>query len=887
MRLIVMASVIIAFAGAYAVPVANASSTSTDGSEQSTTQLPRTVRPTHYAVTIDPDAANLRFKGIVAVNIDVLQPTSRITLNAIDMRFSKVSLQSLGRYAEFAAPRVLVDAEAQTVTFSFGKTIAHGNYVLSMDYTGKIGTQANGLFAIDYDTKDGKKRALYTQFENSDARRLIPCWDEPAYKTTFLLRAIVPGTQMAVSNMPVAQRTDLGHGRSLVGFAVTPKMSTYLLFFASGDFERATAKMDDVELGVITQKGSVSQAAFALESSKAILHEYNDYFGTPYALPKLDNIAAPAHSEFFGAMENWGSIFTFEYALLLDPRISTQSDKQSVFSTQAHEMAHQWFGDLVTMRWWDDLWLNEGFASWMEGRTTQRLHPEWNTTLSEVGVREDAMGRDAIQTTHPVVQHVATVEQASQAFDAITYSKGEAVIRMLEGYVGADAWRAGVRRYIQAHAYGNTATDDLWREVEAAAGKPITAIAHDFTLQPGVPLIRVEQATCSDGNTILNLSQGEFTKDRADKTPLLWRVPVIAQPMGTTTAIRTLVANGRAAMTIPGCGVIVINAGQTGYYRTLYTPAQFAAIKAHFGELAPIDQLGVIADTWALGTSGLLPMSDYLDLIQATPANADPQVWGKISADISMINDYYEGDPGRQAKFRTYAIARLAPVLATIGWLASRGEFAPVTILRNQLILALSALGDPAVINEAHRRYEAQHSDPSALPAALRKTILAVIARHADAITWEHLHAMAISEKTPLVKDDLYSQLSSTEDETLARQALNLALTDEPGATNSAGMIAGVAVLHPTLAFDFVIEHLTEVDNKIDSTSRSRYYPSLGDNSLDPNMINKIKAYSDAHIAGSARRASDTSISNITYRIMVHDKRLPAIDAWLKRALSD
>ena len=333
MRLIVVAAIIVAFTSANVVPAANASSRLTGATEQPTTQLPRTVRPVHYTVTIDPDPAALQFKGIVAINVDVLEPTARLTLNAIDMAFTKISLVPLDGNAEFAAPKVQLDADAQTATFTFGKTIARGGYVLSMEYTGKIATQANGLFAIDYDTEAGKKRALYTQFENSDARRLIPCWDEPAYKTTFLLNAIVPSAQMAVSNMPIAKRTDLGHGRSLVGFAITPKMSTYLLFFASGDFERATAMVDHVELGVITQKGSVSQASFALESSKAILHEYNDYFGMPYALPKLDNIAAPAHSEFFGAMENWGSIFTFEYALLLDPRISTQCSQLKPFLT--------------------------------------------------------------------------------------------------------------------------------------------------------------------------------------------------------------------------------------------------------------------------------------------------------------------------------------------------------------------------------------------------------------------------------------------------------------------------------------------------------------------------------------------------------------------------
>ncbi|WP_229507659.1 M1 family metallopeptidase [Massilia sp. Dwa41.01b] len=290
-------------------------------------------------------------------------------------------------------------------------------------------------------------------------------------------------------------------------FAPTPAMSTYLLFFALGDFERATTTVDGTELGVVTRRGSLPQAAFALESSGAILREYNDYFGVRYPLPKLDNVAGPGRSQFFGAMENWGAIFTFEYALLLDPAISTQRDKQEIFATAAHEMAHQWFGDLVTMRWWDDLWLNEGFASWMESRMTARLHPEWNTALDTVNGRDAAMRRDALATTHPVVQHVATVEQASQAFDEITYQKGEAVIRMLEAYVGEDAWRRGVRAYMREHAYGNTASNDLWRQIERAAARPVTQIAHDFTLQPGVPLVRVALPVCKGGKMTIALAR--------------------------------------------------------------------------------------------------------------------------------------------------------------------------------------------------------------------------------------------------------------------------------------------------------------------------------------------------------------------------------------------
>ncbi len=879
-RILVSAIALALVAGFCTAPVTAAQGV--DDASQATTQLPRTVRPTHYDVAIVPDAAKLRFNGKVTVDIAVLRPTNSITVNALNMTFSKVGLSSASGKSTAVASKVTIDANAQTAVFRFGRTIAPGSYRLVMEYAGRIETQANGLFAIDYSNKDGKQRALYTQFENSDARRFIPSWDEPAFKTTFDLTVTVPSAQMAISNMPTATRKDLGNGLASVRFEQTPKMSTYLLFFGLGDFDRTTAKVGDTEVGVVTQKGSSSQAAFALDSARAILREYNDYFGTPYPLPKLDNIASPGTSEFFGAMENWGAIYTFESDMLLDPSIATVADKQGVFDTEAHEMAHQWFGDLVTMQWWDDLWLNEGFASWMQARTTAKLHPEWNSALEAVDVREGAMARDAIVTTHPVVQHVATVEQASQAFDEITYQKGEAVIRMLEAYVGADAWRDGVRHYMKEHAYGNTVTDDLWRDMEIAAGKPIADVAHDFTLQPGVPMIRVEQASCAGGNTTLKLTQGEFTRDRPDKKPLSWRVPVIAETVGSTAQARTLVSGGSATLEVPGCGVLVVNAGQSGYYRTMYAADQFAAIRDSFAKLAPIDQLGILDDTWSFGMAGLQPVSDFLDLAHATPADADPQIWANIANTFYSLDTYYDGDAARRATLRAFAIVRLAPVFAQIGWTAKPGEPDPVTNLRSDLIETLGALGDPTVINEVRRRYAAQSSDPTAVPPALRKTIIAVVARHADAATWDQLHAAALAEKTPLVRDDLYAYLSTTEDAALARRALALALTDEPGATISPEMIAEVSRLHPTLAFDFAMAHLAAVDTKVDGSSRSGYYPELGSRSLDPAMMGKIKAYADAHIAKGSRRDADTAIANVAYRIKVRNERLPAVDAWLK-----
>jgi aminopeptidase N len=848
-----------------------------------TTQLPRSVSPSHYEVSITPDARAATFAGKVVITLAVLEPTDTITLNATDLKFASASLAPAGGKGAPLAAAVKLDPAGQTASFSFGQPLARGSYKLALDYTGVIGSQAVGLFALDYDTPAGKQRALYTQFENSDARRMIPSWDEPAYKATFALEAVVPAGQMAVGNMPVAKTTALADGRTLVRFAQSPRMSTYLLFFGLGEFERAAASVDGTELGVITRKGGAAQAAFALESSKAVLREYNDYFGVRYPLPKLDNVAAPGRSQFFGAMENWGAIFTFEYAMLLDPAISTQADKQGVFETAAHEMAHQWFGDLVTMQWWDDLWLNEGFASWMESRTTARLHPEWNTALNAVNVREAAMQRDSVATTHPVVQHVETVEQASQAFDSITYQKGESVIRMLESYVGADAWRSGVRAYIKSHAYGNTVSDDLWRKIETAAGKPVTAIAHDFTLQPGVPMIRVEDAACKGGSTSVSLTQGEFSRDQPDRKALGWRVPVIAQAAGSNKQARTVVAGGKGTISVPGCGAVVVNAGQSGYYRTLYAPRQFAALAADFGKLAPIDQMGILADSWSLGLAGLQPISDFLDLAKAAPLASDPQVWGKIADVFGAINGHYAGRPERQKQFASFAIARLAPVMAQVGWEPRAGEPGTIANLRAVLIETLGDLDDAVTVAEARRRYAAQSTGAAALPGALRKTITGIVAQHADAPAWDALHAAALAEKSPMIKDQLYHLLASVQDKALAQRALQLAMTDEPGVTNSAGMLARASHVHPDLAFDFAVAHMAKVNERVDASSRSRYFPQLASRSADPAMIAKVKAYAGAHLAPGSRRDADTAIASIGDRIKVRAERLPAIDAWLAR----
>ncbi|MEA3038004.1 MAG: hypothetical protein QOE79_517 [Sphingomonadales bacterium] len=841
-------------------------------------QLPANVRPLQYALWITPDAPNLVFSASALIDIEVKAPTRDIVLNAADLSFRKVSLAPLAGGASVAAG-VSTDAGEQTATFRFPTAIAPGRYRLSIDYSGKIYTQAAGFFALDYDSPAGRKRALFTQFENSDARRLFPSWDEPQFRTPYNLTVTVPADRDLVANMPQAGVQQQPGGLKTVTFQRTPPMSSYLVFLGIGEFDRITTTAAGTEIGVVAKRGSGQNGRWAMESAAKILPFYNSYFGTPFPLPKLDNVAGPGSSQFFGAMENWGAIFSFESALLLDPAITSEASRQRIFEVAAHEMAHQWFGDLVTMAWWDDLWLNEGFASWMATKATAALHPEWQPELGIVDARESAMRLDSVATTHPIVQHLTTVDQISQAFDSITYSKGEAVITMLEGYVGSDAWRRGVQDYIRAHKYSNTQTDDLWQAVEHAAGKPVTAIAHDFTLQPGVPMIRLEDATCRGGKTVMTLRQAEFSRDRPDRSPLAWRVPVIASTVGGGEA-RTVVTGGSGTIAVPGCGAAVLNAGQSGYYRTLYAPALLDRLAASFGRLATVDQLGLLADNWGLGLAGYQSAASALDLVDRASPDANTRLSTRIASILEQIHGMYEGDPAHQAMVARYAARKLGAVMARVGWTVRPGEPATVAVLRANLIGALGGMGDPAIVAEANRLYAA--GDPLATAGPLRSTILAVVARNVDAAGWERLHAQARAEKNPLVKAQLYRLLGAAHDPALAQRALDLALTDEPGATTSSAMIAAVAAAHPDLAFDFAIRNRERVEPLFDSSSRSRFLPSLAGGSADPAMVAKVQDYATRYMTPQSRRPADQAIASIQDRVRVRQNRLPDISRWFE-----
>ncbi len=837
--------------------------------------LPAAVTPDHYRIDVVPDAASLSFRGTVAIDVTVHRATNEIVLNCADIVIDRASLTGFAR-----APAIRYDADRQTAAFALPRRLEPGRRTLRLDYHGRIYRQASGLFALDYATPQGMARALFTQFELSDARRFVPSWDEPARKATFELTATVPAGQMAVSNMPVQSTQTLAGGLQRVHFARTPRMSSYLLYFGSGDFERVSRKVGSVDVGVVVKRGSAAGAGFALDVAAEILPYYDRYFGTAYPLPKLDLIAAPGSSQFFSAMENWGAILYFERALLIDSKLSTERDRQRVYTVIAHEMAHQWFGDLVTMEWWDDLWLNEGFASWMDDKVTDHFHPEWNIWLQAARGEQSAMQQDSRDGTHPVITPVADPQDAGASFDAITYSKGAAVIRMLEAYLGEEPFRAGVRRYMRDHAYGNSVTDDLWREMDAGSRHPIARIAHEFTLQPGVPLVTEDAARCAGGGTDIAVSQGQFASAEP-RPPRIWHVPVTFATVGRAP-VSAVVAGGGGHVRADGCGTLVINAGQTAYFRSLYSSAGRAAVAAGYAALPASDQLGILDDTTALAEAGFEPMSALLDLTTKFPADADPLVAAALVGVLQDLDQLY-GDLPARSSFRGYARAALAPYLERTGWNKLPGEADNVALLRSELLVALGDFGDAAVLAGARSRFADYLVAPAAVDAGTRHSVLRITAASADPATWDRLHALARAATTEIERRELYELLASAEDEALARRALELALSGEPPATLMPEMIRAVSLRHPALALDFAIRHWDAIGPQIEPTRRASFVPRLLSTAADVRLLGPLSGFADAHIAPGARMDLRKIESSVRYRAQVRGTRLAEVDAWIRR----
>ena len=836
-------------------------------------QLGRDVAPIAYDITINPNAQAMTFTGSETITVNVRTATRTITLNAAELAISKATVDGK------AVPFKLDDAN-QRVMLTLPAAAKVGVHTIAFAWTGKINESAAGFFAIDYTNADGSKaRMLATQFEAPDARRFAPMWDEPSFKAKFTLHTVAPKGQLAFSNMPaiVTRRPD---GMQLYSFRQSPVMSSYLLFLGMGDMERKTVMAGKTEIGVITRKGVSDQGDYALASAKRLLTYYNDYFGQPYPLPKLDMIAGPGTSQFFGAMENWGAIFYFEPELLFDKKRATESDKQRIFVVVAHEMAHQWFGDLVTMSWWDDLWLNEGFASWMENKSSADLNPDWFARDSAVAFdREIGIGLDATAASHPIIRHVETVDQIGEAFDTITYQKGQAVIGMIESTIGPDAFRAGIRSYMAKYKYGNTQTEQLWAELEKASSKPVAAFAHDFTLQGGVPMITVAKTQCSNGDTLVTLDQGRFGLDPASKAPQQWQVPLRIASIGGPVATSMVKSDKPYSLTVKGCAPVVVNLGKGSYTRVRYAAEPHAALVANYSKMDLADRLGMLGDDYALARSGDQDFALYAATLDAVPADANPLEWSQVSGQLGGLSGLYAGTPLKD-RVNTLAIRKLGPVLARIGYEAQLGESPLVTNLREDLVGRLGRAGDPEVIKRARAYFARLKTDSSAIPPAIRAPILATFAANATPAEWDDLLALTKAETNPVVKNAYVRLLGSANDPVLAMRALDLIKGDSLTTQQKPTILRAVAGGHPDMAFDFAVANMELVNGLIEANSRAAFIPSLGAGSNDPAMPGKIQAYAEKNQPEAARGGAKRAMAAIAVRKAVADRLRGGVTGW-------
>jgi aminopeptidase N len=839
-------------------------------------KLPKDVIPLEYSAHLAPNLEANSFTGTETVEIEVLKPTSTIMLNAAALDIDSAALSGKGVKPTKLTP--VLDDKQETLSFTLPKELAPGRYRLELAFRGKINREGRGLFYVNYQAGKLDKKLIATTMEPTDARRMLPTWDEPSFRAKFRLSVDLPAGLKAYSNTPVDKQSTLAGGKQRISFKPTPKMPSYLVVLAAGEFERISTKQDGVEIGVVTTEGKKEKGAAALAASRDLLHFYNNYFGVPYPLAKLDHIAIP--NGLNGAMENWGGIVYNETTLLYDPKTSPEAVRQLTFEVNAHETAHQWFGNLVTMAWWDNLWLNEGFASWMASKATDRFHPEWRPYLANLADRERVMNLDSRKTTHPIQTPVETEAQAADAFDDITYEKGQAFLRMLEAYLGEDAFRKGIRAYMAKHQYSNTTSADLWAALEQASGKPVGKLASDWTTQPGFPLIKVEQA-CEDGKRRVTLSQQQFRLDEPAKENRLWSVPLQVGTVNGKT-MTTLLSGPSAKMMLPGCeGALVVDPHSVGYFRIQYDRASFDALAGQAARLPDPTRLKLLNDTWTQVAAGSMPLDAWLKLAGELRDEPRLAVWEAMVSNLNFLDSLARGEPERPL-VRRFIAGFAKPKMAKLGWNEKAGETAEDAQLRALLAGVLARAGDEEAIAQARSRFERWLNDPASVSPAMIGFVTATAGRYADTRTFAALAQRLAQTQNTEERSRLTGALTQVQDPALADKVLQMSLAPSTPPTMVARIVQGVGREHPDQAWNFAVANREPLMKTQDSLSRNRAFPGIVAASSSAQDAQRMEDFVRQNFEADAQVEAQRVAGGIRVRAAQKARLLPQVSEALK-----
>lgn len=769
-------------------------------------RLPKNVVPQDYDLALVPDIAAHTVRGSEAITLKVRSATATLTFNSLNQRLDHVLFD--GR----PVAAVESDDEAQLTKVTLAKQAMPGLHRLTFSYNGKIESQPFGIYIQSFTRPDGATETLLsTKFEPTFARRMFPCWDEPSFRATFGVRLTVAATWTTIGNMPIDKRTVHG-SLATTRFKRSPRMPTYLVELTAGNFAQVSASVGKTGLGVWAVRGQEQDGMTALANAQQILADYNDYFGYVFPLPKLDSIATPGG--FSGAMENWGAITYNDQTLLVTASSSTKN-RQDVFFVQAHEMAHQWNGDLVTMGWWDDLWLNESFASFRAVSEVELRHPDWLLWEVEDAGKEGAMGADARQASHSIQQHVTNELEARGAFDPqITYAKGQAVLRMLEAYIGPERFRDGIRAYMKAHAFSNATTADLWLALDAASDRKVSDVAADWTGQPGYPLVTATARCDASGERSVTLTQKRFLLEGEDPGHSHWRVPMRVRAGIAAVAQTLLFTNDGQSVEAGRCDQpLSLTPDAIGFYRVAYDDKTLETDRLAFPTLPSGDRIALLDDQWALVQAGQQKLDRYLGLASAMGADLNDRAWKQIIEVLGQIETYERGTAGHDA-FTAYARSILRPVAAMLGWNPRAADTPPLLDLRREVIRQLGEWNEPDIVAEANRRFDAYLANPSTLDPDDQGMVLSIVATNADQPVFDKLHGLLRSahNQTELVR--YLRALIRVRDPNLAQQALEIGLSKEipPQAdTVRFSVILSAAEQNPALAWAAFRDHVEQL----------------------------------------------------------------------------
>jgi len=796
-----------------AAAAANGSEVKAAKGKKAFSRLPATVKPCHYVVKLKPDLKKFTFTGSLEVSLDVTSATDEIVFNAAELKISEVTVNGE------AAVSVTLDDDLERVVVKVAQPLeVNSKAVLKCNFVGELNDKMRGFYRSKYTEQGEDRYAAVTQFESTDARRCFPCWDEPAIKATFDLVVSGPKNHTVLSNMPVKSEAEDPEtpDYKVVSFDTTPLVSTYLIAIVVGEYEHVEGVSEEgIKVRVYTPLAKKEQGEFALDASIKAITYYKDFFGISYPLKKYDCIAI---SDFqCGAMENWGLVTFRETAVLVDPENTSAGTKQWVAIVVTHEMAHQWFGNLVTMEWWTHLWLNEGFASFMENTCTNDLYPEfgiWTQFVS--GTLISALELDALKNSHPIEVEVGHPSEVDEIFDNISYNKGASVIRMLHDFIGREAFKSGMKAYLTKFSYKNAETPDLWRSLGEASGKPIDAIMSTWTSQMGFPLITASKL--EDGKTI-KLSQEKFNADGSTDAPtksFQWKVPVkiltssgkvhevLLEDKSTTVTLDDVDLNATGSW-------YKVNAGFVGYYRVKYeNPEDLLQLRPAIEEktLSEVDRLGLMDDLFALVQAGKTDTVSALKLMEAFKANEDSYVvWSSIDNCLSKLKTILCDTPHFESHFKPYMLDLMSNILSKVGWEKQPGEHHTQVLLRSLVLTRMGCLGHTETVEEATRRFQDHvNGTGSQVPADLRACVFRIVASSGGVKAMDQLMDLFRKVELQEEKDRIARAMGATQEPEMLKRVLDFAIGSEVRSQDSPFVISGVAFNHKgrDLAWDFV-----------------------------------------------------------------------------------